>query len=141
MYRGGIKEAAKLLAGLDRTSQRSILEIIEKKNPEMAQLLRDNMISLEDLQYLTVKMLQELLQEIKLADLGLALRISSKDLREHILLNVSKTIRKDLEDILTGPPQAVSKVEEAAMRVLDIVRDMADKGKLVLSKSGSEEYV
>ena len=139
-FKGGVEEAAKMLAGLDREGRENVLGIIAEKDPEMAETLRKNMVTLEDLRYLTVKMLQELLRDIKIGDLALALRISSTELKQHILQNVSSSIRQDIEEVLLGPPQSVSNVNEAADRVLDIVLKKVDKGELVLNKD-SEKLV
>lgn len=135
-FKGGIEEAAKMLAGLDRQGRENVLKIIAEKDPQMADNLRKNMITIEDLQYLTVKMLQELLREIDLNDLGMSLRIASVELKSHILNNVSSSIRKDLEDVLLGPPQSVSSVNEAADKVMEVVLKKVDKGELVFNKDG-----
>jgi flagellar motor switch protein FliG len=84
-FQGGVKEAAKLLAGLSRSAREKVLEIISKKDPNMAQALHKSMYTIEDLKYLTQVMLIELLREIKISDMGLALRISSNDLKDFML--------------------------------------------------------
>ena len=94
------------------------MEIIAKQDPDMAELLQKNMVLMEDLVLLTVKMIQELLREIKLSDLGLALRIASPELKEHFLNNVSKSMKEEILDVLNGPPQPVSKVQDAAEKIL-----------------------
>lgn len=137
-FKGGIEEAAKMLAGLDRQGRENVLKIIAEKDPEMAETLKKNMVTLEDLQYLTVKMLQDLLRDIDIADLALALRISSDKLKSHILQNVSSSLRKDIEDVLLGPPQSVSTVNEAADKVMNIVLKKIDKGELVINKDGEK---
>lgn len=137
-FKGGVEEAAKMLAGLDRKGRENILEIIAVKDPQMAEALRKNMVTLDDLQFLTVKMLQELLREIDLNDLALALRIASSNLKQHILGNVSSSMRKDIEEILLGPPKSVSSVNEAADRVMNVVLKKIDKGELVINKNGEE---
>ncbi|MBK22737.1 MAG: hypothetical protein CME70_01925 [Halobacteriovorax sp.] len=135
-FKGGVEEAAKMLAGLDREGRENVLEIIAKKDPQMAENLRKNMVTLEDLKYLTVKMLQELLRDIEITDLALALRISSDELKAHILQNVSSSLRKDIEDVLLGPPQSVSNVNEATDKVMEVVLKKIDKGELVINKDG-----
>lgn len=135
-FKGGVEEAAKMLAGLDREGRENVLEIIAKKDPQMAENLRKNMVTLEDLKYLTVKMIQELLRDIDISDLALALRISSPELKSHILDNVSSSIRKDIEDVLLGKPQSVSTVNEAADKVMTVVLRKIDKGELVINKDG-----
>ena len=87
-FKGGLKAAADLLSGMDREGQERILGDIAKKDPQMAEALRKTMVTFEDLQYLTVKMLVELLREIDIEDLARGLRISSDTLKTHILTNV-----------------------------------------------------
>jgi flagellar motor switch protein FliG len=135
-FKGGIDEAAKMLAGLDRQGRENVLEIIGEKDPQMAEKLRENMVTIEDLRFLTVKMIQELLREINIGDLALALRISSPELKTHILQNVSSSIRNDIEEVLLGKLQSVSTVNEAADKVMEVVLNKISKGELVINKNG-----
>lgn len=139
-FQGGIKGAAEMLAGLDLKSRQRVLEEIRSKDPNMAELLEKNMITFEDLVYLTPKMMVELLREIDLQKLALGLRLGSEKLKSHFLNNVSKGAREDIEDILMGPPQSVQKVEEAVEEVMEVVRAKVDRGELVL-RDDSDEYV
>lgn len=140
-FQGGVKEAAKMLAGLSRSAREKVLEIISKKDPKMAETLHKSMYTFDDLQYLTPMMLIELLRTIKIPDMGLALRISSPVLKEHILKNSPRGMRQEMEEVLMGPPQLASKVEEAQERIMVIVREKIDKGQLIINKDSSETYV
>lgn len=140
-FQGGVKEAAKMLAGLSRAAREKVLEIISKKDPAMAQALHKSMYTFEDLKYLTPLMLIELLREIKVSDMGLALRISSNELKDFILKNSPRGMRTEMEEVLLGPPQLASKVEEAQERVMTLVRIKIDKGQLIISKESSEKMV
>jgi flagellar motor switch protein FliG len=138
-FQGGPKEAAKMLAGLDREQREKALETIRKRDPKMAETLASLIVTIEDLQFITVNMLRELLTEIDLSDLGKVLRISSDELRVFVLSNVSSGMQKDLEDVLLGPPMPVSKVKESEDKILQIVRAKVDKGELIIKKDGSSE--
>lgn len=140
-FQGGVKEAAKMLAGLSRAAREKVLDIISKKDPHMAQTLHQNMYAFEDLQYLTPVMLIELLREIKISDMGLALRISSNELKDFILKNSPRGIRQEVEEILTGPPQLASKVEDAQERIMKVVRKKLDLGQLIINKDSSLKLV
>ena len=140
-FQGGVKEAAKMLAGLSKSAREKILEIISKKDPRMAEVLHKSMYTFEDLQYLTPLMLIELLREVKIADMGLALRISSNELKNFLLQNSPRGMRQEMEDILTGPPQLASSVEDAQERIMVIVRAKIEKGQLIINKSNSEKFV
>ena len=140
-FQGGVKEAAKMLAGLSRSAREKILEIISKKDPVMAEALHKSMYTFEDLKYLTPVMVIELLREIKIPDMGLALRIASIDLKDHVLKNSPRGMRQEMEEILLGPPQLASKVEDAQERIMLVVRMKIDKGQLIINKDSSEKLV
>jgi flagellar motor switch protein FliG len=140
-FQGGVKEAAKMLAGLSRAAREKVLETIFKKDPRMAEALHKNMYTFEDLQYLTPLMLIELLREIKISDMGLSLRIASNELKNFILKNSPRAMRQEMEEIMTGPLQLASKVEDAQERIMVVVRAKLDKGQLVINKESSETLV
>jgi len=140
-FQGGVKEAAKMLAGLSKQAREKVLELISKKDPRMAEALHKSMYTFDDLQYLTPVMLIELMREIKTADMGLALRISAPALRDFVLKNTPRVMRQEIEEILMGPPQLASKVEEAQERVMEVVRRKIDKGQLIINKEGAEKLV
>lgn len=140
-FQGGVKEAAKMLAGLSRSAREKILDIISKKDPRMAEVLHKSMYSFEDLQYLTPLMLIELLREIKIADMGLALRISSGELKDFMLKNTPRGMRQEMEEILSGPPQLASKVEDAQEKIMSVVRAKLELGVFIINKESSEKLV
>ena len=140
-FQGGVKDAAKMLAGLSKSAREQFLDIISKKDPRMAEVLHKSMYTFEDLQYLTPLMLIELLREVKISDMGLALRISSNELKNFLLQNSPRGMRQEMEDILTGPPQLASSVEDAQERIMVIVRAKIEKGQLIINKSNSEKFV
>jgi flagellar motor switch protein FliG len=140
-FQGGVKEAAKMLAGLSRAAREKVLETIFKKDPRMAEALHKNMYTFDDLQYLTPMMLIELLRSVKVADMGMALRIASPEVKNFVLMNSPKMIRQEMEEILLGPLQLASKVEEAQDRIMEIVRTKVDKGELIINKESSETLV
>ena len=136
----GPKAAAELLSNLPAEQRAAVIEEMKKQNPQMTEELVKMMVSIEDLQFITVKMLQEFLREINLQDLAKSLRIASAELKSFILKNVSSSMRKDIEDILLGPPLPVSKVQESQDKILNIMRKKIDKGELIINKKG-DEYV
>ncbi len=141
VFNGGIKAAAKMLAGLSKAARDKVLESIAKKDPKMADALNKSMYTFDDLEHLTPLMLIELLRSISVKDMGLALRIASPELKNLVLNNSPKMLRQEMEDILLGPPQLTSKVEEAQERIMEVVRKKIDKGELIINKDASETLV
>jgi flagellar motor switch protein FliG len=141
VFQGGIKAAAKMLAGLSKAARDKVIESIAKKDPKMAEALNKSMYTFDDLEHLTPLMLIELLRSINVKDMGLALRIASPELKNLVLTNSPKMLRQEMEDILLGPPQLASKVEEAQERIMEIVRKKIDKGELIINKDSKETLV
>ena len=140
-FQGGVKAAAKMLAGLSKATREKILETISKKDPIMALELHKSIYVFDDLQYLTPMMMIELLRSIKVSDMGLALRIACPELKDNVLKNSPRVMRQEIEEILLGPPQLANKVEEAQEKIMFIVREKIDKGQLIIDKDSSDTYV
>lgn len=137
----GFKQAIEMLQGLDLAGQQSLLAEIARHDPEMAIKLKQNLITFDDLQYLTVAMMKRLLQDISLDDLGLALRGASKEVTNHLMDMFSSGMKRDVEDILKGKPRPLSEVMEAQKKIMEVVIKLRDKGEIILSKDKSERYV
>ena len=130
-FKGGLKEAAKLLQGLTGKQRERVLNEIRSQDPVMAERIQREMVQFEDLKFLSVKMLQDLLKEISLKTLGRALRIGSPELRGSILSRVSVSMKREIEEILKGPPLSVDLVEEARAQIMAVVLKKVEKGELV----------
>lgn len=136
----GFKQAIEMLQGLDLAAQQSLLADIARKDPEMAIKLKQNLVTFDDLQYITVSMMKRLLQDIDLDVLGLALRGANKETVDHLLNMFSTNMKRDIEDILKGRPRPLSDVMDAQKKIMDVVLRLRDKGEIVLSKE-KDKYV
>lgn len=137
----GIKQAIEMLQGLDLSAQQSLLADIARRDPEMAIKLKQNLVTFDDLQYLTVSMMKRLLQDITVDDLGLALRGSSREVSDHIMSMFSTGMKRDIDDVLKGRPRPLTEVMDAQKKIMDVVLKLRDKGEIVLSKDKSERMV
>ena len=138
-FKGGPEEAAKMLQGLGPEHARKLIDEIRSRDPQMAELLEKNLVTFEDLKYLTQTMLIGLLRDVKMNEFGLALRGVDKEVVSHILSMVSTNIRLEIEDELKGPPRPISEVQRAQSSILEIVRKKIEAGQIVLDKDGSEK--
>ncbi len=137
----GFEEAKLLLQNLAGSHRDRLLETISQKDPSLAERLKKAMVTFEDLKYLTPEMMRVLLKEVSTEKLGLALRVASKELVEHLLKMVSQNNEKDINAVLKGKPQSVNKVQEAQDQIMDIVREKMKTGEIVIDKAGSETFV
>jgi flagellar motor switch protein FliG len=137
----GLKQAVEMLQGLDLAAQQSLIAEIARRDPEMAIKLKQNLVTFDDLQYLTVSMMKRLLQDINTDDLGLALRGANKETVHHLLNMFSTNMKRDIEDILKGKPRSMNDVMAAQKKIMDIVHVLREKGEIILSKDKSERLV
>jgi flagellar motor switch protein FliG len=137
----GFKQAVEMLQGLDLAAQQSLIADIARKDPELAIRLKQNMVTFDDLQFLTVAMLKTLLQHVDIETLGLALRGASKELTDHLLGMFSSGMKRDIEDVLRGRPRPLQEVLDAQRKIMDVVLKLRESGQIILSKDKSERLV
>jgi flagellar motor switch protein FliG len=102
---GGTAFLAKVLAGVDRSVERTILERLDDSNPDIATEVRKLVFVFEDVVKLDDRSLQRVLREVDFKDLALALRGCSDELRDRIMKNLSTRAAEMLKDEMTvsGP--------------------------------------
>ena len=137
----GLKQAVEMLQGLDLAAQQTLIAEIARRDPEMAIKLKQNLVTFDDLQYLTVSMMKRLLQDIDTDVLGLALRAANKETVDHLLNMFSTNMKRDIEDILKGKPRSMNDVMDAQRKIMDVVHKLREKGEIILSKDKSERFV
>jgi flagellar motor switch protein FliG len=54
----GFKQAIEMLQGLDLSQQQSVIADIARRDPELAVRLKQNMVTFDDLQYITTSMMK-----------------------------------------------------------------------------------
>lgn len=133
-FKGGVKEAAKMLMGLGGEARKKLLEEIQKRDPKMAEQLKSNLVSIEDIQFLTPGMLVALLREVDMELFGVALRTVDQDIVDKILNQLSTNMRLEINEGRKGKPMPVSKVEEAQEKVLEILKKKIEQGHIVIDK-------
>ncbi|MBD63917.1 MAG: hypothetical protein CME62_01820 [Halobacteriovoraceae bacterium] len=133
-FKGGVKEAAKMLMALEGEARKRLLEEIRQRDPKMAEQLQSNLISIEDIQFLTPGMLVALLRELDMEKFGLALRTVDQDIVDKILNQLSTNMRLEINEGRKGKPVPVSKVQEAQDIVLEVLKRKVDQGHIVIDK-------
>ncbi|MBA2404452.1 MAG: hypothetical protein H0V66_06760 [Bdellovibrionales bacterium] len=137
----GLKQAVEMLQGLDLSAQQSVIAEIARRDPEMAIKLKKNLVTFDDLQYLTVSMMKRLLQDVELDVLGLALRGASKEVTDHLMGMFSTGMKRDIDDIFKGKPRPLNDVMAAQNKIMEVVLKLIEKKEIILSKDKSERMV
>ncbi|GEM_PF-599521 len=136
----GVESAAQMLSGLDKENRDRVLEIMSKKDPKMAELIKMNLVQIDDLKNMTVSMLQDFMKEVDLKDLALALKFADKTTVKFFCQNLSKSMALEITDIIDIQKVQKSTAQQAYQKVMDKVRLLVDKGTLILNKD-SDQFV
>ena len=135
------KAALELLRSLSSEKQKKIIEAMKKKDPVGSEFLEKNLILIEDLVLLTPIMVKDLLGEVHLAELGLALRMTSPELQDFFMKHLSRAEWEDVEFVLKGPKRKISEVKRARERILQIVWKKVESGQMTLNLDEGKDYV
>lgn len=139
--RSGPDEIIKMLQLMSAEEQTRLLSDMEKQDPKMASFLKENLYTLEDLVHMTPKMLQDFLRVVAVKDLGLALKIHSPRLRHYFLNELPKRIVEDLKHWMENSKVPKSEARTARDKVSKLMREMIDKGQLVLRQDDNDPMV
>lgn len=133
---------AEIFNYLDRASEARFLTSLEDRNRESAERIRALMFTFEDLQKLDAAGAQTLLRNIDKDRLGLAMKGASDKIRDLFFSNMSERAAKILkEDMEAMGPVKLKDVDEAQMEIVNVAKDLADAGEIILSEKGEEELV
>ncbi len=139
---GGVKSLVDILQWVDRNTERTIFDALNESNPELAEEVRKLMFTFEDLLQLDDRSIQQILKEVDMKELALALKGASDALKEKIFRNMSeRAVNMLKEEIEFMGPVRVRNVEEAQQRIVSIVRRLEEAGEIVLSRGGEDEML
>lgn len=136
---GGVPAVVEILNRVDRATERAIIESLEVDNPELAEEIKQLMFVFEDIVLLDDRSLQTVLREVDTKDLSLAMKATSDEVAEKIYKNMSKRaadmLREELEYM--GPVK-IRDVEDAQTKVVNVIRNLEDKGVIVIVRGQGE---
>jgi flagellar motor switch protein FliG len=139
---GGVKTLVEILNSVDRNIEKSILNDLEKSQPELVEIIKANLFIFEDIVSLDKGSIQRVLREVPNEDLVLALKGASEDVTSVIYANLSKraaeTIKEDME--FMGPVR-LKTVEEAQHRIVGIIRRLEEASEIVIGRGDSDSFV
>lgn len=131
---GGIRTAAALLNSLEKNLSRSVLQNLEKHNPQLGQEIRQKMFTFDDLVLLGPTALQKIMREIDLRDLAVSLKTAGAHLKNILLSAVSKraaaTVHEEISMLGSIPKR---EIEAAKSRIIQAVRLLEDAGEVDLN--------
>lgn len=139
---GGVEAVATILNNTSRQAERSIMEAIRSRDPELATQIKSLMFVFDDLLHISDRDLQRILIEVDQKDLALSLKAASKELKEKLLKNVSERAAEMIqEEIDLLGPARVSDVDEAQRRIVEIAQQLEEQEEIVLSRTSEDMFV
>jgi flagellar motor switch protein FliG len=139
---GGVETVAQILNSASRSAERSILDALRDRDPDLATAVKNLMFVFDDLINVTDRDLQRILVEVEQRDLALSLKAASDPLKEKLLSNLSsrasEMIKEEIE--LMGPVR-VSDVDEAQRRIIEVAQQLEDQEEISMTRGSSEDMV
>lgn len=139
---GGIEAVVDVLNGVDRATEKTILDALEIQDPELAEEIKKRMFVFEDIVTLDNRSIQRIIRECDNEDLLLALKISSDEVKEVIYRNMStrmvETFKEEME--FMGPVR-LRDVEEAQSRIVAIIRRLEESGEIIVARGGGDDII
>jgi len=139
---GGIESIVSILNGVDRGTEKSILEQLESDDPSLVDEIKKRMFTFEDIINLDRRSIQRVIQEVDNQDLLLAMKAVSPEVKTVIFENMSQRMVETIEEELQylGPVR-VKDVEDAQGRIVSIIRRLEDAGEIVISRGGTDDIL
>ena len=131
---------AEVFNNFDRQTETRFLTALEERNREAAERIRALMFVFEDLGKLDPGGIQTLLRAVAKDQLGIALKGASDALRELFFSNMSERAAKIMrEDMNAMGPIRLKDVDQAQMAMVQVAKDLAAKGEIILAGSGGDD--
>jgi flagellar motor switch protein FliG len=134
------EQMAEIFNNFDRQTESRFITALEERSRDSAERIKALMFTFEDLSKLDPGSIQTLLRNVEKDKLGLALKGATDSLRDVFFSNMSeragKILREDMESL--GPVR-LKDVDEAQMRMVNVAKDLANKGEIMIAGGNSED--
>jgi flagellar motor switch protein FliG len=139
---GGIDYVASMMNNLDRSSEKSIFDGLASYNPELADDIRKRMFVFEDIITMDDRSVQRFIRECDPRDIVLSLKAANNDVANKLFANMSSRMAQNIRDDLEITNHVRLKdVEDAQQRIVSIIRDLEEKGEVIILKSGKDDII
>jgi flagellar motor switch protein FliG len=134
---------AEIFNNFDRQTETRFMTALEDDNRESAERIKNLMFTFDDLVRLDTGSAQTLMRHIDKDKLGVALKGASEAVRQFFISNMSTRAAKMLLDEMANMgPVRLRDVDEAQVLLVNLAKDLAGKGEIMISKQrGDEELI
>ena len=133
---------AEIFNNFDRQTETRFITALEEDNREAAERIKTLMFTFDDLVRLDTGSAQRLMRHIDKDKLAVALKGATEPVRQFFLSNMSTRAAKMLvDDMQAMGPVRLRDVDEAQVLLVNLAKDLAAKGEIILSKQRDDELV
>jgi flagellar motor switch protein FliG len=134
------EQMAEIFNNFDRQTESRFITSLEERNRDSAERIKALMFTFEDLAKLDPGSIQTLLRIVEKDKLGLALKGATDGLRDVFFTNMSERAGKILRDDMEAMgPVRLKDVDEAQMRMVNVAKDLANKGEIMIAGGSAED--
>ena len=131
---------AEIFNNFDRQTETRFITALEEQNRESAERIKTLMFTFDDLIKLDAGSAQTLMRHVDKDKLGVALKGATDGVRQFFLGNMSSRAAKMLvDDMQALGPVRLRDVDESQALLVNIAKDLAAKGEILISKSNGED--
>ena len=133
---------AEIFNNFDRNTEAKFMGVLEQKNAEAAERIRALMFTFEDLKKIDASGVQALLRTVPKDKLAVAMKGASDVIKDLFFKNMSERAAKLLrEDMEAMGPVRLKDVDEAQMAIVQVAKDLAAKGEIVIAGDTGEDQL
>jgi len=131
---------AEIFNNFDRQTETRFITSLEEDNREAAERIKALMFTFDDLVKLDAGSAQTLMRNIDKDKLGIALKSANEEVRAFFMGNMSSRAAKMLQDDMAAlGPVRLRDVDEAQALLVNLAKDLAAKGEIVLTKNRADD--
>jgi flagellar motor switch protein FliG len=131
---------AEVFNAFDRQTETRFLSALDDVNRDAAKRIRQLMFTFEDLTKLDPGSVQTLIRQVERDVLCRALKGAPDPVKEFFFSNMSSRAAKNLKDEMEGiGPIRLKEADEAQLAMVNMAKELADKGEIMISKNRAEE--
>lgn len=141
-HTGGIQAVVEVLNGVDRSTEKTILDALEIQDPELSNEIKKRMFVFEDIVILDNRAIQRVIREVEKSDLRLSLKVASDEVKNIVFKNMSDRMTEALkEEMEYMGPVRLRDVEEAQTRIVLVIRRLEEIGEIVIARGGGDDII
>jgi flagellar motor switch protein FliG len=139
---GGVRTLVEILNSVGRSTEKNIISVLEKRQPELAEEIKASLFTFEDIITLEKGDVQKVLRDVNNDDLALALKGVSDEIKNFIYSNLSiRAVESLKEELQFMGPIRLSAVEEAQQLIVTVIRRLDEKGEIYLRRGDQDAII